>query len=138
MTISDSEQATQVRTLLGGILRRLREAGDRSLHEMATRTGMSAGFLSEIERGLKEISTEKLLVLCKALEVPVGEVYLQLAQELGAGEPVWAVAWDADPRTQLRRLSQTLDNETVRTLARFSAFLATEGTPPKARIGFGR
>ena len=138
MAISDSEQVTQVRSLLGGILRRLREASDRSLQDLASGTGMSAGFLSEVERGLKEISTEKLLVLCRSLEVPIGEVYLQLAQELGAGEPVWAVAWDADPRTQLRRLSQTLDSETVRTIARFSAFLATEATPPKAPIGFGR
>ncbi|TMF87547.1 MAG: helix-turn-helix transcriptional regulator [Chloroflexi bacterium] len=107
MTFAHSETAEHVRTTIGAILRRRRESAERSLQEVAGPAGISPAFLSEVERGRKEISVERLLKVCAALETTIGEVYLELARELGAGEPLNAVAWEADPRLQLRLFEVT-------------------------------
>ena len=139
MAFAHSETAEHVRTTLGAILRRRREANEWSLVDIATGAGISTAHLSEVERGRKDISTDRLVVLARALETTVGELYLELARELGAGEPVNAVAWEADPRVQLRRMSETLDRDALRTVARFTTFLAmTEPAPRKRPIGFLR
>jgi transcriptional regulator with XRE-family HTH domain len=139
MAFAHSETAEHVLTTLGAILRRRREANEWSLVDIATGAGISTGHLSEVERGRKDISTDRLVVLARALETTVGELYLELARELGAGEPVNAVAWEADPRAQLRRMSETLDRDALRTVARFTTFLAmTEPAPRKRPIGFLR
>lgn len=139
MSFAHSETAEHVQATLGAILRRHREANERSLADIAGPAGISTAYLSEVERGRKDISTERLLAVARALEVTVPEIYLELARELGAGEPLNAVAWEADPRVQLRRMSDSLDYDALRTVARFTTFLAmTEGTQRKRPIGFLR
>ena len=139
MAFAHSETPEHVRATLGAILRRRREANEWSLVDIATGAGISTAHLSEVERGRKDISTERLVVLARAMEMTVGELYLELARELGAGEPVNAVAWEADPRVQLRRMSEALDRDALRTVARFTTFLAmTEPAPRKRPIGFLR
>ena len=139
MAFAHSETPEHVRATLGAILRRRREANEWSLVDIATGAGISTAHLSEVERGRKDISTDRLVVLARALETTVGELYLELGRELGAGEPVNAVAWEADPRVQLRRMSETLDRDALRTVARFTTFLAmTEPAPRKRQIGFLR
>jgi len=139
MAFAHSETPEHVRATLGAILRRRREANEWSLVDIATGAGISTAHLSEVERGRKDISTDRLVVLARALETTVGELYLELGRELGAGEPVNAVAWEADPRVQLRRMSETLDRDALRTVARFTTFLAmTEPAPRKRPIGFLR
>lgn len=139
MAFAHSETPEHVRTTLGALLRRRREANEWSLVDIATGAGISTAHLSEVERGRKDISTDRLVLLARALETTVGELYLELARELGAGEPVNAVAWEADPRVQLRRMSETLDRDALRTVARFTTFLAmTEPAPRKRPIGFLR
>ena len=139
MAFAHSETAEHVRTTFGAVLRRRREAGELGLAEVAGPAGISVGFLSEVERGLKEISVERLLRVANALQTTVGDLYWELARELGAGEPLNAVAWEADPRVQLRRMSESLDRDALRTVARFSTFLAMSETPPRKRpIGFLR
>jgi transcriptional regulator with XRE-family HTH domain len=109
------------------------------LAEVAGPAQISIGFLSEVERGLKEISIERLLRVANALQTTVADLYWELARELGAGEPINAVAWEADPRVQLRRMSESLDRDALRTVARFSTFLAmSESAPRKRPIGFLR
>ena len=139
MAFAHSETPEHVRATLGAILRMRREANEWSLVDIATGAGISTAHLSEVERGRKDISTDRLVVLARALETTVGELYLELARELGAGEPVNAVAWEADPRVQLRRMSESLDRDALRTVARFTTFLAmTEPAPRKRQIGFLR
>lgn len=139
MSFAHSETAEHVRTTLGAILRRRRESAERSLQEVAGPAGISPAFLSEVERGRKEISVERLLKLCTALETTVGEIYLELARELGAGEPLNAVAWEADPRLQLRRMMKSLDVDTLRTVAHFTSFLsANDNAARRRQIGFLR
>jgi len=137
MPLAHSETPEHVRATLGAIIRRHREANEWSLVDIARPAGISTAYLSEVERGLKDVSTDRLLAIARALDVTVGELYLELARELGAGEPLNAVAWEADPRVQLRRMSEALDFDALRTVARFSTFLA-EAAPKKRPIGFLR
>ncbi|MDQ6771713.1 MAG: helix-turn-helix domain-containing protein [Candidatus Dormibacteraeota bacterium] len=138
MAFANSETPEHVRSTLGAVLRRRREAHEWSLADVATPARMSCGFLSEVERGLKDISTDRLLALAGALETTVADIYLELARELGARDPL-AAAWDADPRAQLRAMSANLDHDALRTVARFTTFLALTDEAPKRRpIGFLR
>jgi len=139
MAFAHSETAEHVRATLGAILRRHREANEWSLADIARPAGISTAYLSEVERGHKDISTDRLLAVARALDVTVGDLFLELARELGAGEPLNAVAWEADPRVQLRRMTDSLDFDALRAVARFSTFLAmSEGAPRKRPIGFLR
>jgi len=124
---------------LGAIIRRLRETAERSLGDVAHPAGVSLGFLSEVERGRKDVSTDKLLRICQALDTTIADVYLELARELGAQvDPIWAVSPEADPRLQLRRAARVLGSEALRSVAQFSAYLAMtqDQLPPRRRIGF--
>lgn len=134
MAFAHSETAEHVRATLGAILRRHREMGERSLADVAGPAGISVAFLSEVERGRKEMSTEKLLAVARALDVTIADLYLELAHELGARGSLPA-AWDENPRAHLQAACQTLDADALRTVARFSSFLAM-AEPPKRRIGF--
>jgi transcriptional regulator with XRE-family HTH domain len=139
MPFAHSETAEHVQATLGAILRRRREAAERSLQDVARPAGISVAYLSEIERGRKDISTDRLLAVARALEATIADVYLELARELGAREQLDAVGIEADPRAQLRRMSEALDYDALRTVARFSTFLAmTEGAPRRRPIGFLR
>jgi transcriptional regulator with XRE-family HTH domain len=139
MAFAHSETPEHVRSTLGAVLRRRREANEWSLVDIATGAGISTAHLSEVERGRKDISTDRLVLLARALETTVGELYMELARELGAGEPLNAVAWEADPRVQLRRMSEALDRDALQAVARFTTFLAmTDPAPRRRQIGFLR
>lgn len=59
------------RQTFGQRLRELREAKDLSLRELASKSGISAPFLSDIELGRRFPSEETLAALAAALHVPV-------------------------------------------------------------------
>jgi len=136
MPFAHSETPEHVRATLGVILRRHREVAERSLGDVAEPAGISLAFLSEVERGRKDISTERLLRLARALDVTVAQLYLELARELGAADDVgFPVA--ADPRLQLRRAEASLPPDALRTVAQFSAYLSMmQSGPARRRIGF--
>lgn len=73
-----------LRHLLGGVLRRHRFAQQRTLREVAAGANISLAYLSEVERGVKEPSSELLAAICTALAVPLSEVL----QEAGARSAV--------------------------------------------------
>ena len=138
MPFAHSETAEHVRTTLGAVLRRRRESDGQSLVEIAERARISPAYLSEVERGRKEISVERLLAVGRALGATVGELYLELAAELGA-VPIGPLAVDGDPRAHMRRMAESLEGDALRTVARFTTFMAmTEGTQRKRPIGFLR
>lgn len=56
-----------LRDLVGGILRRTRREQRRTLADVATDARVSTAYLSEVERGRKEASSEVLAAVCKAL-----------------------------------------------------------------------
>lgn len=58
-----------LRRLIGGVLRARREAQGRTLREVADVARVSTAYLSEIERGRKEASSEILAAVCDALGI---------------------------------------------------------------------
>ena len=141
MALAESETAEYLRATLGAVLRRRRERAERSLADVAGPAGVSTAYLSEVERGRKDVSSERLLGICRALDVTVAELYLELARELGATDSQQAVALAGDPRTELERASRILDPDSLRTVAQFSAYLAmVQNIPVPSRrpIGFTR
>lgn len=134
MSFAHSETPEHVRSTLGAILRRHREIRERPLAEVAGPAGISVAFLSEVERGRKEISVEKLLAVARALDVTIADLYLELARELGARTSVPS-SWDDNPRLHLEAACRSLDVDALRSVARFSSFLAMTERP-RRRIGF--
>ncbi len=75
-----------VRRLLGDVLRGRRQRSGRTLRQLAATARVSPGYLSEVERGQKEPSSELLSAICDALEVKLSDVLLELSTELAAAE----------------------------------------------------
>jgi len=136
MNFAVSESARTVRNALGAVLRQRREATRRTLTEVAAEAGLSPAHLSEVERGRKEVSTEKLLAVAHALGARPADVYADLARLLGADAD--HPAWPEDPPVKLRLATASLPLEALRSVADFSAFMAMANPPPKpkAPIGF--
>jgi transcriptional regulator with XRE-family HTH domain len=73
---------TNFRELAGGALRRRRQAQSRTLREVADAAGVSLAYLSEVERGRKEPSSEVLAAVCTALGVLLSDVLFEVAHTL--------------------------------------------------------
>ncbi len=136
MAFAYSESAQVVREALGSVLRRRREALNRTLTEVAAEAGLSPAHLSEVERGRKEASTEKVLAVAHSLGVRPADLYADLARLLGA-DPEQR-SWPEDPPVKLRLATAGMPLEALRSVADFSAYLAMANPPPRARprIGF--
>ena len=72
------------REVLGEQLRALRQEQSETLVETAARAGISPQYLSEVERGRKEPSSEMIAALAGALGTTLGELAEQVAGELRA------------------------------------------------------
>ncbi|KRB38622.1 helix-turn-helix domain-containing protein [Microbacterium sp. Root180] len=70
------------RDALGDQLRRLRHERGERLADTAERAGVSPQYLSEIERGLKEPSSEMIAAVAGALDVTLVELTAAVADEL--------------------------------------------------------
>ncbi|MGK9271230.1 helix-turn-helix transcriptional regulator [Williamsia muralis] len=77
--------ALLLREALGGSLRRVRMDQGRTLREVSTSARVSLGYLSEVERGQKEASSELLAAICDALEVEIADVLLDVRDTLRTG-----------------------------------------------------
>ena len=72
--------AVLMREAIGGSLRRARTEGRRTLREVSRRARVSLGYLSEVERGRKEASSELLAAICEALDVSLPDVLAEAAE----------------------------------------------------------
>jgi transcriptional regulator with XRE-family HTH domain len=70
------------RDALGDLLRRIRHDRGERLADTADRAGVSPQYLSEIERGLKEPSSEMIAAVAGALEVTLVELTAAVADDL--------------------------------------------------------
>jgi transcriptional regulator with XRE-family HTH domain len=75
-----------VRHLLGGVLRRQRMRQGRTLRQVSADARVSLGYISEVERGQKEASSELLAAICAALDVPLSTVLQEVSEELAQVE----------------------------------------------------
>ncbi|MFT3871502.1 MAG: helix-turn-helix transcriptional regulator [Nocardioides sp.] len=74
------------RRLLGDVLRGRRMQRGLTLREVSAEARVSLGYISEIERGQKEASSELLASLCGALEVPLSDVLREVSDAVAEQE----------------------------------------------------
>jgi transcriptional regulator with XRE-family HTH domain len=72
--------------MIGDVLRRHRLRQSRTLRDVSVAAGVSLGYLSEIERGRKEASSELLAAICGALEVSLSELLREVSDDLARAE----------------------------------------------------
>jgi transcriptional regulator with XRE-family HTH domain len=77
-----------LRQLLGDTLRAQRLAQQRTLREVSDAARVSLGYLSEVERGQKEASSELLSSICDALGVPMSYVLRDVSDTLAVVEQI--------------------------------------------------
>jgi transcriptional regulator with XRE-family HTH domain len=75
-----------LREVLGDVLRRARTKQGRTLREVSYAARVSLGYLSEVERGRKEASSELLSAICDALDVPLSQLLLDAGEQLARQE----------------------------------------------------
>ena len=71
-----------LRAELGEVLRSVRQAQGRTLREVSSSAQVSLGYLSEVERGQKEASSELLDAICAALGTPLWFVLREVSDRL--------------------------------------------------------
>ncbi|MEV0049987.1 helix-turn-helix transcriptional regulator [Saccharopolyspora shandongensis] len=71
-----------LREAVGERLRRARTAQSRTLRDVSRAARVSLGYLSEVERGRKEASSELLASICDALDLPLPELLVTVAGDL--------------------------------------------------------
>ena len=80
------------RRILGDVLRDVRMQRGMTLREVSAGARVSLGYISEIERGQKEASSELLASLCGALDVPLSEVLRDVTDAVALEETAAALA----------------------------------------------
>jgi transcriptional regulator with XRE-family HTH domain len=81
----------KLREALGEALRRRRQAQGRTLREVAAAAGVSLTYLSEVERGRKEASSEVLEAICSALDLILADLLYEVAGTLTGAASAAAV-----------------------------------------------
>jgi transcriptional regulator with XRE-family HTH domain len=77
-----------LRQVIGDELRRRRQNQGRTLRDVSGAASVSLGYLSEVERGQKEASSELLAAICDALEVPLSDVLASVSSQVARAEYV--------------------------------------------------
>ena len=117
-----------LRQLLGDVLRRLRLRQGRTLREVSASARVSLGYLSEVERGQKEASSELLAAICGALNTPLSQVFREVSDNFALAElqnePVLAI-----PREPGLRVSADAGVNSERGFAPIAAMVTGEESP---------
>lgn len=105
-----------VRQELGDVLRDFRLQKAMTLRQVASRASVALGYLSEVERGQKEASSEILASVAEALDTPVSVIMREVGDRLAVIEGV-----SFDDARDFDRVPDTLPDDLV---AEFDAGLA--------------
>jgi transcriptional regulator with XRE-family HTH domain len=84
--MKESTMAALLREVIGDVLRRARTSQGRTLREVSDSARVSLGYLSEVERGRKEASSELLGAICGALDVPLSSVLYDAGEGMARRE----------------------------------------------------
>lgn len=76
------ETEPRFRDVVGDVLRDERRDQERTLADVAEDANVSLPYLSEVERGLKDVSSDVLHSICDALDVPLADVLERSADRL--------------------------------------------------------
>ena len=91
-----------LREVVGDVLRRARTSQGRTLREVSDAAMVSLGYLSEVERGRKEASSELLSAICSALDVPLSRVLIDAGERMARQEALSApVGTNIDASTKV-------------------------------------
>jgi transcriptional regulator with XRE-family HTH domain len=126
---------TLLRTQLGNTLRGHRLSQRRTLRDVSGAARVSLGYLSEVERGQKEASSELLASICDALEVELADLLAEVSLELrgATGDAVRPLAPSADtPAAETAPAAEQPAAEPVAEPA-----LALVGAPARAAVRRG-
>ena len=83
---SKDQRMVLFRRLLGDVLRSARMQRGMTLREVSAEARVSLGYISEIERGQKEASSELLASLCEAMDLPLSDVLREVADAVAIEE----------------------------------------------------
>lgn len=78
-----------LRQEIGDVLRTHRQRQGQTLRQVAAKASVALGYLSEVERGQKEVSSEILASVAEALEVPLSQVMRDVSDRLASAEGVF-------------------------------------------------
>ncbi|BBH64270.1 transcriptional regulator [Actinoplanes sp. OR16] len=87
-----------LRRVIGDALRARRQGQHRTLREVSTAANVSLGYLSEIERGQKEASSELLAAICDALGARLSELLSEVSNTLAVAESMEGVLVPVDDK----------------------------------------
>jgi len=90
-----------LRRELGDVLREQRQSQGRTLREVSAAAAVSLGYLSEVERGEKEASSELLASICGALGLPLSEMLSTVSDRVAETEALSAPVALPLPATQV-------------------------------------
>ncbi len=77
-----------LRNELGDVLRDARLGQGKTLRDISSEARVSLGYLSEVERGQKEASSELLASICDALDVPMSAILRDVSERFEMAEGV--------------------------------------------------
>lgn len=97
------------RRLLGEVLRAHRLEQGRTLRQLSADARVSLGYMSEIERGRKEASSELLSAICGALDVPLSEVLLGVSDAVALEEAAMGLRLSKDLEPGLKVVERTVE-----------------------------
>lgn len=98
-----------VRQEIGDVLRDFRLQKGRTLRQVAGKASVALGYLSEVERGQKEASSEILASVAEALDTPISVIMREVGDRLAVLEGIEGIVPDALPDD----FAAGLDNELV-------------------------
>lgn len=103
-----------LRREIGDVLRGARQRQGRTLREVSSAARVSLGYLSEVERGQKEASSELLSSICGALNVPMSLMLREVSDRIALQEGVHIpdhIPADLEAGYRRDSLGDTLPNE---------------------------
>jgi hypothetical protein len=86
MASTDVTAQPLLRREIGDVLRTVRQQQRRTLREVSSQAQVSLGYLSEVERGQKEASSELLEAITGALGVPLWFVLREVSDRMAAAD----------------------------------------------------
>jgi len=114
--------------VLGDVLRRTRREQRRTLADVARAARVSMPYLSEVERGRKEASSEVLAAICAALGIELAELVTEVGSDLLV---------ERARRSQVVRLDVLRDSVSRDTVIRDGASRGTEACAVASNMGAG-
>lgn len=100
-----------VRQEIGDVLRDVRLQKAMTLRQVAGRASVALGYLSEVERGQKEVSSEILASVADALDTPISTIMREVGDRLAVLEGVDAVIPTVVPDTLPDELVAQFDTD---------------------------